>query len=343
MFVRKGDAVRHLAEVEHRKMTGGYVDPAAGKITFRSYAEQWRTAQVHRPGTAQSVEQHLRRHVYPRLGRRPIAAIRPSEVQAMVTRLSASLAPSTVAVVYGRVAAVFRAAVHDRVITFSPCVDVRLPSKPPQQALKVLSTDQVMAIADAVPARYRALVLTGAGIGLRLGELAGLALDRIDFLRRHVKVDRQLVRSRVAGGVALAAPKTPASYRTVPLPASVGEVLAAHLTQWAPHPELGVVFTNERGAPVQERTYRGVWATARARAGLPEWATPHDLRHYYASVLIRSGASVKVVQARLGHASAKTTLDTYAHIWPDDEDRTRAAIDTVLGGACHQGVTAVAR
>ena len=53
-----------------------------------------------------------------------------------------------------------------------------------------------------------------------------------------------------------------------------------------------------------------MFETARKAAGLPEWSTPHDLRHYYASLLIRSGASVKVVQARLGHASAKTTLDT---------------------------------
>jgi site-specific recombinase XerD len=56
-------------------------------------------------------------------------------------------------------------------------------------------------------------------------------------------------------------------------------------------------------------------------------ATPHGLRHFYASTLIRSGASVKVVQARLGHASAKTTLDVYGHLFPDEEDRTRQAIE----------------
>jgi integrase len=66
---------------------------------------------------------------------------------------------------------------------------------------------------------------------------------------------------------------------------------------------------------------------------LPRWATPHDLRHYYASLLIRHGASVKVVQSRLGHASAKTTLDTYGHLFPDEEDRTRDAIDAELTGA----------
>ena len=62
-----------------------------------------------------------------------------------------------------------------------------------------------------------------------------------------------------------------------------------------------------------------------------EGATFHDLRHYYAPLLIRHGESVKVVQARLGHATAAETLDTYAHLWPDSEDRTRQAVDWVLG------------
>ena len=51
-------------------------------------------------------------------------------------------------------------------------------------------------------------------------------------------------------------------------------------------------------------------------------------------MLIRSGASVKVVQARLGHSSAKTTLDVYGHLFADEEDRTRAAIDAEFGSRC---------
>ena len=51
----------------------------------------------------------------------------------------------------------------------------------------------------------------------------------------------------------------------------------------------------------------------------------------YASLLIRHGESVKTVQSRLGHASAVETLDTYSHLWPDSDDRTRDAIDSVLG------------
>jgi integrase len=62
---------------------------------------------------------------------------------------------------------------------------------------------------------------------------------------------------------------------------------------------------------------------------LPEGFRFHDLRHYFASLLIASGLDVKVVQARLRHASAKTTLDTYGHLWPDRDDSSRAAVAAV--------------
>jgi integrase len=341
-FRRKLDAERFLTAVEHSKLAGTYVDPAAGRVRFRMYAEEWRQLQVHRAGTATSVEQHLRCHVYPRIGNRPIGAIRSSEIQALVTRLGQELSPTTVEVVYGRVAAVFRSAVRDQVIVRSPCVEIKLPRKTPASPDELLTADQVLAQSDAMPIHYRALVVVGAATGLRPGELFGLALDRIDFLRRHVRVDQQLVRVR-GQGVALAPLKTAASYRTVPLPGTGGEALAVHLQARPVSNELGLVFTNERSGPIQQSPFATVWEGARSRAGLPCWATPHDLRHFYASTLIRAGLSVKVVQTRLGHASARTTLDVYGHLFPDEEDRTRQAVDDLFRatGGTAEGSTEV--
>ncbi|HZQ86842.1 MAG TPA: site-specific integrase [Acidimicrobiales bacterium] len=350
-FDRRIDAERFLTSIEHSKLVGNYVDPAAGKITFKCFAEKWRTIQVHRSGTAQSVEGHLRLHVYPTIGQRPIAAIRQSEVQALVTKLTDKLAPSTIEVVYGRIAAVFRAAVRDRVINRTPCIEIKLPPKHASDVLEVLQTSQVKGLAAAMPERYQVLVLAGAGTGLRPGELFGLTVDRIDFLRGTLRVDQQLVRRRALddvddgddaavndGGpsVEFGPLKTKASYRTIPLARSVSEAIAAHLARFPVEDSNGnplrnnpdrLVFTNERGAPIQQYPFSVVWEDARTTAKLPEWATPHDLRHYFASVLIRKGLSVKVVQARLGHKSAKTTLDTYGHLFEDEEDRTRDAID----------------
>jgi len=331
-FDRKVDATAWLTSVEHSKLSGAYVDPSAGKVTFRDYAEQWRAVQIHRGSTATLVEQHLRLHIYPTLGGRPIAAVRPSEIQALVHGLGQRLSPSTVSVVYGRVAAVFGAAVRDRVVASSPCAGVKLPSAAASsQGIKLLTLDQVLAMADAVPDRYRALIIAGAGLGLRPAELFGLAADRVDFLRRTVRVDQQLVRK--TGGVELGPLKTPASYRTVPLPAVVGDALARHMAMYPPHPESGLIFTSGTGGPVWHRSFADVWSNARQRAGVPGWATPHDWRHWYASALIQSGASVKTVQARLGHSSAVTTLNVYGHLWPDSDDATRAAIDEMLNPA----------
>jgi integrase len=68
----------------------------------------------------------------------------------------------------------------------------------------------------------------------------------------------------------------------------------------------------------------------RRRAGLPKGTRYRDLRHTFPSALIASGCSVKAIQVALGHESASVTLDTYSHLWPSDDDRTRAAVDAFL-------------
>jgi integrase len=283
-----------------------------------------------------SVEQDLRLHAYPKLGDRPIGAIKPTEVQAIISELASRLAPTTLERVKGRVTAVFRAAIRDRVITLDPSEGIRLPRGRPRSSgvvTDVLSVEQVRALAGAMPERYRAAVLTGAGTGLRPGELFGLALDRIDFLRRTLQVDQQLVRVRGEGVALVPDLKTATSYRTVPLPSVVAEALAAHLQRWPVENDLGLVFTNQRGSGIQQHPFAVTWAKARKAASVPAWATPKAMRHFYASLLIHQGLSVKVVQTRMGHSSAKITLDIYGHLWPDEEDRTRAAVDAEFGGA----------
>jgi integrase len=65
-------------------------------------------------------------------------------------------------------------------------------------------------------------------------------------------------------------------------------------------------------------------------ADLPEGFSFHDLRHYLASLLIASGADIKTAQARMRHATARTTLDTYGHLWPDADESTRTAVGAVI-------------
>ena len=115
-------------------------------------------------------------------------------------------------------------------------------------------------------------------------------------------------------------------------PMPIGQILSlelsAHVAQWSRGP---TILVNELGRPLSPRTLQRAMWTARAKVPeLPAEFRFQDLRHYFASLLIASGADVKVVQARLRHASAKTTLDAYSHLWPDSDDSTRAAVDAVL-------------
>jgi integrase len=228
-------------------------------------------------------------------------------------------------------AGIFKAAVRDRRVTTSPCEGARLPKRQPKR-VEPLSTEAVAALLAAVPDRYRTLFVLAAGTGMRQGEVFGLTVDRINFLRRHVTVDRQLI--LVPGKEPfLAPPKTAASNRTIPLPQVVVDALAAHLAAFPAGPE-GFVFTTEAGKPIRRTAFSAqVWQPAAHAAGLPPVETFHGLRHHYASLLIRHGESVKTVQARLGHASASETLDTYSHLWPDSEERTREAVDEAWRGA----------
>jgi integrase len=351
VFDRKSDARTAGAAATVDPLRGSFIDPRAGRVTFRAYGEQWRAAQVHRATTAAQVESHLRRHAYPAFGDRALGSIRPSEIQAWVRRLEQDLAPATIGVVYSFAAGIFRAAVRDRLIAASPCVDIRLP-KPEPKRVAPLATEQVEALIAAMPERYRALVVLAAGTGLRQGEALGVELEAVDFLRRALEVRCQLV-TMPGQAPYLAPPKTPSSYRTVPLPQVVVDALAAHLAAFPatateitdatvkPDPKrrpARLLFTTAAGLPVRRTRFSPIWRAA--AAGLGAEVTFHDLRHYYASLLIRHGENVKVVQSRLGHKNAVETLNVYSHLWPDSEDRTREAVDTVLGRPTSDGAEA---
>ena len=131
-FDRKTDAQRWLNEVTAAIVTGQYVDPRSGRITFREYAERWRATQVHRLTTQDYIEGNLRRNAYPVLGDKPLSSIRPSEVQGWVKGMTDRLAPSTVGVVHGVVSGIFRAAVRDRLIVANP---VRRDTSPESHAV----------------------------------------------------------------------------------------------------------------------------------------------------------------------------------------------------------------
>lgn len=354
-FDRKVDASQWLDAQRATQLRGEWVDPRAGRISFRTWAAQWQAGQVHhRESTADLADTHLRVHILPAFGDRPVASITKPDVQAWVASLTAKgLAPLTVHTSYKRLAQVILAAVEERIISVSPCRKVNLPEVVEEVTIPTLG--QLEVVTARLPAHYRRVVPVVAGSGLRLGEVFGLTVDRVDWLGRTVTVDRQLQPRRqppasavhVARNLYLVEPKRRRSRRTIPVGQHTLDMLAAQVAAHPPGPD-GILFRSGRGDPLIERVWGHAWeratrkrdkrrperadpaerAAARDPALCPYW-TLHDVRHFYASLLIAQGLSVTVVAARLGHTPA-VTLRTYAHLWPDDDDRTRQAVDAVL-------------
>ena len=326
-FGRKVDAQRWLDEMTTALVTGSYVAPKAGRVTVRVYGERWRARQLHRERTSEGVEAILRLHVYPEFGEMPLEAVATGDVETLVRAWALSSSPATVETRFRILAAVFGSGVRDRLLPCSPCDGVRLPRKSARGALSPISTETVLALREAMPTHLQALVTVGAGTGMRRGELFGLTVDRVDFLRKEVRVDRQLAPG-TGDRAAWAETKTAASVRVIPVDDVVIEAIAAHL---AAHPTdaSGLVFRSAIGTPLRPSTLWMAWNKAAKAIGTD--ATPHDLRHYFASVLIRAGLSIKAIQRLLGHKSAVETLDTYGHLMGDEDDRSRAAIRRELG------------
>jgi integrase len=327
-FARRPDAVRFLTLVQADLLRGSYIDPGRSRTALSTYASTWLESLSVRPTTRRTYDSHLRTWILPALGGRSLASITPTDVRALVRQLSEHLAPSTARHVHGLLSTILRSAVEDGYLARNPAARTG-PRRTPRPRVAPLAVAQVQALIDATPERFRVVVLLGAGCGLRIGEALGLRVGEVDLAAGVLRVSAQL-QALSGQPLALRPPKSFSSNRTVPLPDAVADAIAEHLRRWPPAASDGqdaLLVRTVTGRPVWPRTFHSrIWRTATNGAGLPE-VRFHQLRHFYASALIRSGESVKTVQAALGHASAVETLQIYVGLWPDHDQRTRAAID----------------
>ena len=249
---------------------------------------------------------------------------------------SGPLAPGTIHTRVGNLRSVLRAAVIAEKIATDPTAGVTLPrTRRAEIAMSIPSTHQVRHILNAAAPEYRALIALCAFAGLRLGEAAALQVSDVDFLRREIHVRRQVQREN--GGIVDIRPPKYGSERVVAAADGLLTLLAAHIDLRGLHGQKTAwLFPGERDQPAHQNTVGHAWRTAKARAGI-EGFRLHDLRHFYASGLIAAGCDIATVQHALGHSSPSVTLNTYTHLWPKADDRTRAAaqglVDTVLTAA----------
>jgi integrase len=332
-FKRKVDAQRWLDEVTAAMVTGDYVNPAAGRITFKAWFKAWSSRQVWERGTTLVAQQAASSVPFADV---PMRQIRPSHVQHWVKAMSqpapgrkAGLAPSTIRTRYNYVHMAMRAAVVDRIIKSDPSAGVPLPrARKASASMTIPAVDEVGRALSVAPEWFRPFIAVCAFAGLRLGEAAGLRLEDVDFLRRTISV-RQQLQGETNATTELVAPKF-GSERVVYAPAELIALLAEHVRRTRVRP--GEWLTSAGGLPLNRNSAGHQWRQVRKASGLDAF-TLHDLRHFYASGLIASGCDVVTVQRALGHSSATITLGVYSHLWPTAEDRTRAAAGDLMAAA----------
>ncbi len=317
-FARKVDAQHWLDGQTAALVSGTHVDPKTARTTVGEWCDLWLEGYAtRRSSTVRQARVHVRQ-IVKAFGPMRLGDVRPSQVKAWTARMKGEgLSESYVYATYRRLAQVMGDAVHDGLIPRSPCSRKTSPGQGSQRPY-VATTEQVWAVHDAMPEHLRPAVLLGAFCGLRTAEAVALRVSDVDFMRGVVAPAIQYPGEPL---------KSETSRTPVPIPHELALQLSAAVARW----EGETVVTDEIGRSSSPWALERAVRTARGKVnGLPEGFRYHDLRHYFASLLIGSGADVKVVQRRLRHASAMTTLNTYGHMWPDADESARAAVAVVL-------------
>jgi integrase len=328
-FAKQGDAREWIRQREGLNPTGTRMDNRMLSVVLKSHIEQSATASTR----------GVRTHLAANLGNleyKKLADVTADDVREWRATLAEGrpwadgkpLSNSSIRTLLGTLSALFNDAVAQGQLVRNPVSHVRRRS-PANQAVEphqVLKVEQVRSLIDAADEPYATMIEFGATSGLRAGELAGLRVRSIDFDRRVVDVTEQADGHHTAFG--WRALKSEKSRRTVPLPDSTLDVVRAHLDRhdYEPHTPL---FRAAQGGQWSSAHVAKVWRGVAADAGVENHSW-HSLRHFYASALIQSGASVTTVQQRLGHASPMVTLAVYSHLWPGEDAKTRAVFDNLL-------------
>ncbi len=308
MFDRKQDAERFLANVTADVLRGAYVDPDAGRVTFGEFAEQWLEAQTFSEGTREATRasDSAARGTDPRSSRAAEhqAVGRPGVASRSPEGAGSDVCPSRANERLGRVQRRRRRRPHRP-------QPVQGQLRPTTEA-RPTEGGSVAARASAGGHRGSPWPLPGdggggGGCGLRQGEVFGLRVRDVDFLRKQLRVEQQV--KIVRGRIVIDKPKGGRT-RAVPLPEWVAVELTKHLRRFpACHDDL--VFTSREHKPLNRNHVNGyVWRPALVAAGMEPGRGNgmHALRHFYASALIDAGESASAVAEYLGHADPGFTL-----------------------------------
>lgn len=183
-----------------------------------------------------------------------------------------------------------------------------------QKQIQFWTPEEFLTFIDFVDNKmYHALFTFLYNSGCRIGEALALTKDDIDLENNSVKIYKSVSRKFKGETFSISGPKNTASFRTVFLPAPVIQELSELAG------DKNFIFSHG-DAPITSSGIRKYFGKVIKLSGVKKIRI-HDLRHSCASLLISQGNSIKAVSAHLGHAKTQQTLNTYAHLFPQDTQK----------------------
>ncbi len=337
------EAGEKLAKALANKADGIVVDDK--NLSIGEYLDRWLSDAVRgtiRESTFSRDKYLVTNNIKPSIGRVKLKNINALHLQSLYReRQDSGLSASTVQKIHHVMHKALGQAVRWDLIPRNPADAVKAPTPTPKE-MRPLSADESYQLLEAARGnRLEALYVLAIYTGMRRGELLGLKWEAVglDGNPPTVRVRRTLTRVDNGRRLALGAPKTKKSRRTVRLTQRAVEALRSHRARQAEerlrvgelYQDQDLVFAGEGGGLINPSNLRQrSFAPLLERAELPP-ITFHDLRHTCASLLFQKNVHPKNVQALLGHASVAITLDTYSHMLPGMGGEAADAIGEALG------------
>ena len=336
-FSSRREAERAGRQAESSLDAGTWIDRVSGRTTFDDYVEKvWWPSRHLEVSTRAAYRSYLDKHLIPYFGELPMAEILPSTVQGWVTHaVAGGLSARSVVKYHVMLHGVFKRAVRDRVIAYTPCADTELP-KVITKKPRILAPAEFDRLLACIPTRFLPLVLTEIETGLRWGELIALRPRHIDFLRRTLTVEETIVevskKNSPTGQRMIVKPYPKDDEpRVLTVSQELLDVLAARIQALGLSRD-DLLFPSKEihgGNPLSRNTFRTrVWVPALEKSELGFNVRMHDLRHANASWLLASGADLKAVMDRLGHSQIQTT-QRYLHSLPGADEKALAAFKRI--------------
>lgn len=334
-FATRKEALTFALDEESKARATKALKPGMRKMTFGDFViNHWRHSLDVRTQTKLDYQNSINKHIMPYFGSSIMSEITPLQIKSWTATLKQdekyfgkNLSAYTIQKYVNLMASILKSAKENDFIASSPFEKIRRKKVKPERKAMPLELEQVEALIFELPAHVQLMVWLPYLTGMRPSECLGLTIDDFDFLKKEIKISKQISRDTARVFEPL---KTETSKRTIKLAPNLEKLVKSHVETYGLGQE-GLLFQNRLGGILRYKDAARFFRIAAVKVGLPERTGMHVLRHTFASQLLRQNKSMLHISQLLGHKDVSETSDTYAHLYPDDLGDAILDLDATLG------------